>query len=99
MEKITLTHPIEWNGTKINSLSMRRPKVRDMIAADRFKGSNGEKEASMFANLCEVESDMIAELDLADYKRLQEAYTNFLSLPQMTQEELAPTLPKSPAGD
>ena len=81
MEKITLSHPIEWNGTKVTALSMRRPKVRDMIAADKLKGNPGEKEAAMFANLCEIEPDMIAELDLVDYRRLQETYTGFLSLP------------------
>lgn len=99
MEKITLTHPVTWNGTKINHLSMRRPKVRDMIAADKAKGSDGIKEATMFANLCEVELEIIEELDLADYKKLQMAYTDFLSSPPKTQDAPALELPKPRAGD
>ncbi|MFK7865881.1 MAG: phage tail assembly protein [Alphaproteobacteria bacterium] len=94
MEKIKLSRPIEWNGTKIGALTMRRPKVRDMIAADRIKGNDGEKEANIFANLCEVELDMILELDLADYQQLQQTYTGFLSLPQGTQGAPASALQK-----
>ena len=80
MEKITLSHPIEWNGTKVTALSMRRPKVRDMIAADKLKGSDAEKEVLAFANLCEVEKEVIQELDMQDYTNLQNTYRGFIVL-------------------
>jgi len=79
METITLKYPIEVAGEKITSLNLRRPKVRDMLAADKSAGSEAEKEVAMFANLCEVSRDAILELDGADYGQLQQAYSGFLS--------------------
>jgi len=79
METITLKYPIEVAGEKITSLNLRRPKVRDMLAADKSSGSDAEKEVSMFANLCEVSPDAIMELDGKDYATLQQAYSAFLS--------------------
>jgi hypothetical protein len=73
---ITLKFPLE-NGTK--GLTLRRPKVRDMLASEKAKGSDGEKEVVLFANLCEVTPEEIGALDMIDYKQLQEAYQNFLS--------------------
>ncbi|MGR6871250.1 phage tail assembly protein [Pseudomonas sp. HK3] len=66
-------------GHAINELSMRRPKVRDMITADKSAASEGEKEIAMFANLCEVTPDQIQDLDMKDYGKLQDAYQDFLS--------------------
>lgn len=74
--KIDLKYPLD-NGTQ--ALTMRRPKVRDMLAADKAKGSDADKEIAMFANLCEVAPADIEALDMADYKALQQAYSGFLS--------------------
>lgn len=73
---IDLQYPLE-NGAR--ALNMRRPKVRDMLAADKAKGNDAEKEIAMFANLCEVAPTDIEALDMADYKALQQAYQGFLS--------------------
>jgi len=78
-EVITLKYPITVNGQEITSLSLRRPKVRDMLVADKSAASSAEQEMNLFANLCEVDNDTILELDAADYKQLQETYSNFLS--------------------
>jgi len=79
MGAIKLKYPIEVAGEKITSLNLRRPKVRDMLAADKAADSEAEKEVAMFANLCEVSRDAILELDGADYGNLQKAYSDFLS--------------------
>jgi len=78
-ESIKLKYPIDVAGEKITSLNLRRPKVRDMLAADKTGGSEAEKEVAMFANLCEVSRDAILELDGADYGQLQKTYSGFLS--------------------
>jgi len=78
-EVITLKYPIEVAGEQIASLNLRRPKVRDMLTADKTSGSEAEKEVAMFANLCEVSRDAILDLDGADYGQLQKAYAGFLS--------------------
>lgn len=79
MEKTQLTYPVEINGQTTNELNVRRPKVRDMLVADKAQGSEAEKEIRMFANLCEVEPGVIEGLDLIDYANLQKVYQGFLS--------------------
>ena len=79
MTTIKLKHPIKVDGVEIQELTMRRPKVRDQIAAEKGGGSDAEKELRMFANLCEITPQSLEEMDMVDYKALQEAYVDFLS--------------------
>lgn len=76
---ITLHYPIQSDEGETKTLSMRRPKVRDQLAADQQSSSDAERERNYFANLCEVSPDTIDELDLKDYKQLQDMYGRFLS--------------------
>jgi len=73
---ITLKFP---NNPAADKLTMRRPKVRDMLAAEKAKGNDAEKEILLFANLCEVAPADIEALDMADYQQLQKVYKDFLS--------------------
>ena len=84
METIQLTHPIEADGGTVSALQLRRPVVRDMLAADKTAGSEAEKEVRMFASLCEVTPGVIEALDLTDYMALQETYRGFLSSARVT---------------
>lgn len=77
--RVPLTHPVTVNGQELDHLTLRRPKVRDMLTADKQKTSDAEKEIRLFANLCEVAPEAIENLDLGDYRKLQEAYQDFLS--------------------
>lgn len=77
--KIELKHPVAVAGEEVKVLHLRRPKVKDQLAADKGAGGNAEKEIRLFANLCEVAPAVIEELDLADYRAVQEAYSAFLS--------------------
>ncbi len=79
MIDIPLDYPIEIDGVLVKNLKMRRPKVRDMIASVKGPGSNEGKEVKLFANLCEVTENDINELDLSDYKKLQDMFNGFLS--------------------
>jgi len=83
---IDLLFPLENGMTK---LVMRRPKVRDLRAADKVKGGPAEVEVSMFSNLCEVSPDDIDSLDMADYGELQKTYASFLSSRRKTSESAA----------
>ena len=75
--QIKLLHPVISDGTELRVLNLRRPKVRDVILAAKIGGSDEEKEVRMFANLCEVAPDVVEELDMADYKKLQDGYRGF----------------------
>jgi hypothetical protein len=79
MIDIPLDYPIEIDGVLVKSLKLRRPKVRDMIVSVKGLAGNEEKEVKLFANLCEVTDRDIEELDLSDYKKLQNKFNDFLS--------------------
>ena len=76
---ISLDYPVEANGVEASSLTMRRPKVRDQLAAERGGGLRAEVEVRLFANLCEVPDTAIEGLDMSDYRKLTDAYEDFLS--------------------
>ncbi len=75
---IQLKYPLNDGGVELVNLTMRRPKVRDMLAGSDASKSDAENEIRMFANLCDITVDLIESMDLADYKLLQGAYTDFL---------------------
>ncbi len=79
MTDIKLNYPIESSGETIESVHLRRPKVRDMIAQEKTAVSDAEKEVALFANLCELTPDNILDIDGADYLKIQKVYAGFLS--------------------
>jgi hypothetical protein len=75
---ISLTFPIIIDGVEVKSLNLRRPKVKDQLAA-QSGGSEMEREVNLFANLTEQTPETIKDLDLKDYQSLQEGFASFLS--------------------
>jgi len=78
-EVVKLQHPITVDGQEITRITLRRPKVRDMLAVEKLEGSEGARELRLLANLADVAPDVLEELDLADYQALQKVYAGFLS--------------------
>lgn len=78
-ENIILDYPVEFGGVEVKELNMRRPKVRDQKAARKSTKNDADYESVLFANLCEVSPDLIDDLDMKDYKKLQKEYKAFLS--------------------
>lgn len=76
---VPLITPITVDGATLNELTVRRPKVRDMLAMENAAKTDAEKEINLFANLCEVTPASLHDLDMADYSKLQKAYQDFLS--------------------
>lgn len=78
---IELKYPITIDGTETSVLHMRRPKVRDQLLVEKSglagKG-NAAQEVLLIANLCEVAPGDLENLDMADYKKLQETFGSFL---------------------
>ena len=75
---IELLFPVMIDGVEIKSLKIRRPKVKDQLAA-QSGGSEMEREINLFANLTEQTPETIKDLDLKDYQSLQEGFAGFLS--------------------
>lgn len=86
METIKLSHAITIENNTYEKLSLRRPKVRDRLAVERLKKTDAEKEITMIANLAEVTVEVIEELDLADYGKIQEVLQNFLEPNQVNSD-------------
>lgn len=76
--EITLKFPLNDGGQKIDSITIRRPKVRDMLSSAKNSGSDAENEVILFAGLCDIPPKLIESMDLVDYQQLQAAYSGFL---------------------
>jgi len=59
-------------------IKMRKPKVRDMRMVANEENEI-EKEMKLISNLTNLTFEEIDEMDLDDYKKLQEALMGFLS--------------------
>lgn len=81
MQKIKLDNPVKIDGVEINELSLRKPKVRDLIVAGKKNVSESEREVNLIANLAEVSPETIQELDLSDYLKIQDWLKDFLAQP------------------
>jgi hypothetical protein len=79
--EIELDFPIKIEGVECRRLTLRRPKVGDILAAEEGAKGRGEKETEIltFANLCMVTPAEIRDLDLGDYQKLAKAFSAFLS--------------------
>lgn len=75
--RIDLSFPITISGAEVRHLIMRRPKVRDELAFSKASGSTEDKVLLLIANLCEVTTDDLLELDAADWSKLEEQYQAF----------------------
>lgn len=77
---IKLNFPVNVDDQEIGELVMRRSKVKDRLAVANMKNlSDEEKEIRLFANLCEVNPEIIKELDETDYSKVQKTYMSFFS--------------------
>ena len=60
-------------------VTMREPKVRDMMILDEIEGE-GHKELALIANLCQLPPEDVMDLTMKDYKNLQKAAQSFLEV-------------------
>lgn len=74
---IPLDFPVTVDGETINSLTMRRPKVRDSFKAQRTGGNEFERGLAIMGELCERPQEVLLELDEIDLEKLQEQYGRF----------------------
>jgi len=67
---------IKLNDGKV--IKMRKPKVRDMRIVGEIE-NEVEKEIKLISNLTNITTDELDDMDLDDYKKLQEVLASFLS--------------------
>ncbi|TCK43478.1 tail assembly chaperone E/41/14-like protein [Paraburkholderia sp. BL8N3] len=94
---VKLNYPTAFDGVVRDSLTLRRPKVRDMRAAQKVAaGDEDGQELALFAALAEVAPSDLEGMDLDDYHRLQDAYFRFRT-PRQDQSADAQKTGEAPA--
>jgi len=77
--KVELGAPVDVAGVKTTTVSMRAPKVRDMLIMEKMGGTDAEKEIRLISSLCGLDPAAIEDMTLSDYGKFQQAYRGFLS--------------------
>lgn len=72
-----LAYPVTVAGVEISRIDMRRPKARDLLAANRDTMSDAARADRLYALLGGVSEAAIAELDLSDFFALEARYVGF----------------------
>ncbi|CAB3804885.1 phage tail assembly protein [Paraburkholderia caffeinilytica] len=77
---VRLDYPVAFDGVVRDALTLRRPKVRDMRAAQKIAPGDEEgQELAIFAALAGVSPNDLEGMDLGDYHRVQDAYFRLTS--------------------
>jgi hypothetical protein len=76
--EVKLHQPIEHGGAKFASLTIRRPIVADMLAAQKVSTNEPERELNLIAVLTGVPRAAIEKLDMRDYMALQRQLAQFM---------------------
>lgn len=85
---ITLYTPLTLeNGSLLTEVTMREPTVRDRIAREKDRGTEGEKDARMLALLCNMNEQDVYALTAADYLQLEEVFNVFMLPPNKRPKE------------
>jgi hypothetical protein len=82
--KIKLSVPIKISGVETDHLTMRRPKLRDRIAASKAAAHQADQLLHLVSSLCEVPVDDLLEIDGGDWSTVEEQVGAFLQ-PQPRQ--------------
>lgn len=72
-QSLKLNFPIRHAGKEIAEVTLRRPKVTDIITAQRGASTPAEIELAMVAQVIGLPQDAVAQMDLADYLAIQNA--------------------------
>lgn len=77
--EIFLKYPVQLaSGKTLEKLTLRRAKVVDLKEASRGNASQEDQEVALLARLSGLLPEDLLELDLADYKALQDAFRGLL---------------------
>lgn len=82
MEPVTLEFPLTIAGKTVDRISLRRPKVKDMLAA-QAKQNQAEQEITLIAALAEptLTTEQVLALDFGDFQKLRQALAKLAGNP------------------
>ena len=65
-----LSYPISDNGREIKTITLRRPKVADLLAMDGVNGGVA-KSCKLISNLGEISPKAVHDIDASDFSKIQ----------------------------
>lgn len=66
-----LQYPVTLGQETTNEITLRRPTVKDVVAANRLGGVPAEVELRLVSLLSGLSAEIIGELDMEDYTAVQ----------------------------
>ena len=76
---VPLSHPIQVDGKAVDSITVRRPLVKDLIAAERQPGEIAQ-EAAVLSECSGLSLADVGSIDAEDYRRIiRETELGFMS--------------------
>lgn len=79
--KIELATPLKISGVEVNHLIMRRPKLRDRLAAQKVAPDDADMIVHLVASLCEVPVEELHDMDGYDWNKVEAQVQAFLDRP------------------
>lgn len=79
MEKFKLEEAIKIDGVLVSEITLRKPKVKDLLTVSKKDMADAEREVYLISNLAEIPTSSVEELSLSDYLKIQEWLQTFLS--------------------
>ena len=75
---IDLLVPVDANGQRFERVTMRRPKVKDMIESANGAANDSDNELNLIAVLTGINPEDLKEFDGSDYLAMQDKLKGFL---------------------
>ena len=91
-----LDYPVEFKGERIEVLTFRRRKARDLVAMDAVKGDMA-KTMAMYASMCGRPLPVIEDMDADDFERMVEATLPLMGKAAAVAAAVAERQTKEPA--
>ena len=79
--RVKLVRPFKVEERMITEVAIRRPKVRDLRTMEKMRepGSTElDQSIAMTATLCDLPTDVMDEMDAADFAAISEVLAGFL---------------------
>lgn len=77
--KVELLVPLKVSGVEVQHVVVRRPKVRDRVAAQKATSNEADQTVHLVASLTEVPIEDLLEMDGSDFQRIENQVAAFLS--------------------
>jgi hypothetical protein len=84
-EVVQLSEPVVIGGVKVNQLTVRKPRVRDMLAVDRLNQPEFTGQVRLLAQVAGCAPGELDDMNLNDFQKLSQVLSSFMpALPNPT---------------